>query len=77
MTSPHDPATPGVPPPLRARPAPAEPGWLEAVALGVRDTAKEMLAEGRRVARAAYEDGWRDYEAKTRHRRKGRDRKAG
>jgi hypothetical protein len=43
---------------------------LRAVALGVRDTAHDMVREGRRGARDAYAEGWRRFESKTRSRRK-------
>jgi hypothetical protein len=45
-------------------------GWARAVALGIRDTAHDMLDEGRKGAHEAYEEGWRRYDAKTKHRRK-------
>ncbi len=45
-------------------------GWARAVALGIRDTAEDMLEEGRKGAHEAYEEGWKRYDAKTKHRRK-------
>ncbi|MCZ2108796.1 MAG: hypothetical protein LC118_04410 [Dehalococcoidia bacterium] len=45
-------------------------GWARAVALGIRDTAEDMLAEGRKGAHEAYEEGWKRFDAKTRYRRK-------
>lgn len=45
-------------------------GWARAIALGIRDTAEDMLEEGRKGAHEAYEEGWKRYDAKTRHRRK-------
>ena len=44
-------------------------GWGKAIALGIKDTAQDMLDEGRRGARRAYEEGWTDFDAKTRYRR--------
>ena len=46
-------------------------GWAKAIALGVRDTARDMLDEGRRGAREAYDKGWSDFDGKTKYRRKG------
>jgi hypothetical protein len=45
-------------------------GWARAVAFGIRDTAHDMLDEGRKGAHDAYQEGWRRYDAKTKHRRK-------
>ena len=45
-------------------------GWGKAIALGIKDTAEDMLDEGRRASRQAYDEGWRDFDAKTRYRRK-------
>lgn len=45
-------------------------GWARAIALGIRDTAEDMLDEGRKGAHEAYEEGWKRYDAKTKHRRK-------
>lgn len=47
-------------------------GWAKAIALGIRDTAHDVVEEGRKGARRAYEEGWRDYERKTRGRRRQR-----
>ncbi len=81
MTSPEPPdraePLPAVRPPhAPARPA-AEPreehglfGWARAIAFGIRDTAHDMLDEGRKGAHDAYEEGWRRYDQKTKHRRK-------
>ena len=44
--------------------------WARAIALGIRDTAHDMLDEGRKGAHDAYEEGWRRYDAKTKHRRR-------
>ena len=44
-------------------------GWAKAVVLGIGDTAKDMLHEGRRGAREAMEDGWDRFDSKTKHRR--------
>ncbi|KAA0241090.1 MAG: hypothetical protein HUU14_07000 [Dehalococcoidia bacterium] len=54
-----------------------EPGfavldWARAVALGIQDTLREMLDEGRRGAREAYDERWKRFDAKARKRR-GRD----
>jgi hypothetical protein len=43
--------------------------WVKAIAFGIRDTAEDMLEEGRRVAHEAYNSGWNRFDAKTRHRR--------
>ena len=45
-------------------------GWAKAIAFGIGDTAKDMLAEGRRGAREAMNEGWDRFDAKTKHRRK-------
>jgi hypothetical protein len=45
-------------------------GWARAIAFGLRDTAQDMLDEGRKGAHDAYEEGWRRYDQKTKHRRK-------
>jgi len=42
--------------------------WAKAIVLGVRDTAKDIVDEGREGAREAYDEGWRRYAAKTRRR---------
>lgn len=47
-------------------------GWARAILLGLRDTAREMLDEGRRGARQAQSEGWARFDAKTKHRRKAR-----
>ena len=73
MTSPE----PEVPPPLAERkfvlpddnPVVA---WAKAIALGLRDTAKDVLDEGRKGAKQAYNEGWDRFDAKTRYRRKPR-----
>jgi hypothetical protein len=44
--------------------------WVKAFALAVKDTARDMLDEGRRGANEAYEEYWRRYEEKTKHRRR-------
>ncbi|MBA4179562.1 MAG: hypothetical protein C0506_03145 [Anaerolinea sp.] len=60
-------------------PAPRTPGgreehpliaWAKAIALGVRDTAEDMLAEGRRGAHQAYNEYWDRFDDKTKHRRR-------
>ena len=45
-------------------------GWAKAIALGIRDTAREMLDEGRRGASAAYDEGWDRFDEKVKNRRK-------
>ena len=45
-------------------------GWARAIGFGIGDTAKNMLAEGRRGAREAMEHGWDRFDEKTKHRRK-------
>ncbi|HEY4668560.1 MAG TPA: hypothetical protein VIH05_02160 [Tepidiformaceae bacterium] len=44
--------------------------WAKALVMGVRDTAHDIVDEGREGAREAYDDGWRRYAAKTRRRRR-------
>ena len=44
-------------------------GWAKAIVFGIGDTAKDMLAEGRRGAREAREEGWERFDAKTKRRR--------
>jgi len=66
-------AHPAISPPVE-RPAPrsrenALLGWTRAIVLGVRDTARDIVEEGKKGASKAYAEGWQDYEAKTRHRR--------
>jgi hypothetical protein len=43
-------------------------GWARAIVLGVRDTAEDMLEEGRRGANDAYQDGWQRFDKKTKYR---------
>jgi hypothetical protein len=45
-------------------------GWVRALALGARDTAKDMLDAGRKGADEGYAEGWRRFDKKTRYRRK-------
>lgn len=45
-------------------------GWARAIVFGIGDTAKDMLAEGRRGAREAMAHGWDRFDEKTKHRRK-------
>ena len=47
--------------------------WAKAIAFGVRDTAEDMLEEGRKVAHEAYNAGWQRYDANTKHRRPPRE----
>lgn len=44
--------------------------WLRAIALGLRDTALDVLEEGRKGAKAAENEAWRRFDDKTKHRRK-------
>lgn len=44
-------------------------GWAKAIALGIADTAKDMLEAGREGARQAMDEGWERFDRKTRHRR--------
>ena len=43
-------------------------GAIKAVALGVRDTAKDMLQSGREEARRAHDEAWSHYDDLTKHR---------
>jgi hypothetical protein len=43
--------------------------WARAVALGVRDTAKDMLEAGRQGARAAQLEYWAHFDELTKNRR--------
>jgi len=61
------------------RPAPAADAnsvvdWARALALGIRDTARDMLDAGRDEARDAYNEYWRRYDAKTKLRSERRRR---
>lgn len=44
--------------------------WARAIALGIRDTAQDVLKEGRAGARKAYDEYWRRFEEKTKTRRR-------
>jgi hypothetical protein len=44
-------------------------GWARAIALGIRDTANDVVEEGRRGARAKQSQMWGKFDAKTKHRR--------
>jgi len=46
--------------------------FVRAVLLGLRDTWDSMLSEGRRAARATHDRRWRDFDARTKHRRERR-----
>lgn len=78
MTAPDDPAMPPVDPEPPASPSPVRPGrpepelvaWARAVARGMGDTARDMLAAGRAGAREAQDHAWERYRSKTRYRRK-------
>ena len=48
-------------------------GLVQAIGLGLRDTAGDMLRAGREGAAEAYDEMWTRYEAKTKHRRKRKD----
>ncbi len=43
--------------------------WAKAIALGVADTAKDMVEAGREGARDAMDEGWERFDRKTKHRR--------
>lgn len=43
--------------------------WLRAIALGIRDTAKDVLAEGRRGAHDAQAEYWAKFDDKVKRRR--------
>jgi hypothetical protein len=45
-------------------------GWARAIALGIRDTAQDVLHEGRRGARAKQSQMWNKFDSKTKHRRR-------
>ncbi|MGE5597109.1 MAG: hypothetical protein ACM3S1_13885 [Hyphomicrobiales bacterium] len=47
--------------------------WARAIALGIRDTAKDMLEEGRRGAREAYQEYWDRFDEKVKRGRHRRD----
>ncbi len=66
MTSPEEPREP-----RRAGPPPEFPlvAWAKAIVFGIGDTARDMLDEGRRGAREAYDERWQRFDAKTRRRR--------
>jgi hypothetical protein len=44
-------------------------GWARAIVLGIRDTANDIVDEGRRGARAKQSQMWDKFDAKTKHRR--------
>jgi hypothetical protein len=43
--------------------------WVRALVQGVKDSFRDVIDEGRRGTNEAYEEGWRRFERKTRHRR--------
>ncbi len=43
--------------------------WARAIVLGIQDTAKDVLAEGRKGANDAYDEYWQRFDRKTRRRR--------
>jgi len=47
--------------------------WLRAIALGIRETARDMLEAGRSEARKAYNEYWQRYDEKTKFRRRKRE----
>ncbi len=47
--------------------------WLRAIALGIRETARDMLEAGRTEARNAYQEYWQRYDEKTKLRRRKRE----
>lgn len=51
--------------------------WLEAIALGIGDTAKDMLEAGRQGAREAHDEMWARFDQKTRYRRRTGDDETG
>ncbi len=71
MTSPEQ---DGSPPVMHRKLSPPEENpvvaWAKAIAFGVRDTAQDVLAEGRKGAKQAYNEGWERFDEKTRYRRK-------
>jgi hypothetical protein len=46
-------------------------GWAKAIFGGIRDTAQDVVDEGRRGARAKQSQMWDKFDSKTRHRRRG------
>ncbi|MEX0781710.1 MAG: hypothetical protein WD557_03600 [Dehalococcoidia bacterium] len=44
-------------------------GWARAIALGIRDTAQDVLDEGRQGARNKQSQMWSKFDSKTKHRR--------
>jgi hypothetical protein len=59
-----DPRTPA--PPRRENPI---VGWAKAIFGGIRDTAQDVVDEGRRGARSKQSQMWDKYDSKTRRRR--------
>ena len=58
------------PEPPGSRPENPLIGWARAIALGLRDTADDMLEAGRKGANEAYNEYWDRFDEKTKHRRK-------
>jgi hypothetical protein len=54
----------------RRVPGSAAFGFVQAIGLGLKDTATDMVRAGREGAAHAYDEMWERYEAKTKHRRK-------
>jgi hypothetical protein len=48
-------------------------GFLQAIGLGLKDTAADMVRAGREGAAQAYDEMWERYEGKTKHRRRQKD----
>lgn len=44
--------------------------WARAVWGGLKDTAREVVDEGRKAAQESYDEGWDRFDAKTKFRRK-------
>lgn len=44
-------------------------GWARAIVLGIRDTANDVVDEGRKGARAKRSQMWDKFDSKTKHRR--------
>jgi sugar (pentulose or hexulose) kinase len=54
----------------RRRPGAGPLAYVQAIGLGLKDTAGDMLRAGREGAAEAYDEMWDRYEAKTKRRRK-------
>jgi hypothetical protein len=49
-------------------------GIVQAIGLGLKDTASDMLRAGREGAAQAYDEMWERYEGKTKRRRRHKER---